>query len=162
MENAAARGITIRRQYRSSASVAGSRAEVRHLLANTLANAFDHVGNDGIVMVRVGSGYSWKAPFATGCRLVIADTGPGIAPSNLKSIFEPFFTTKEQRGAGLGLWVAKGIIEKLGGSIRVRSSVGLSAHGTCVSVFLPCGPAPKRKKDISMRKTECQFGPLHL
>jgi len=52
-------------------------------------------------------------------------------------LFEPFFTTKGERGTGLGLWVSSGIVQKHGGSIRVRSSTRAGRSGTCFSVFLP-------------------------
>ncbi len=52
-------------------------------------------------------------------------------------MFEPFVSTKEATGIGLGLWVSPGIIMKHGGSIKVRSKVGHSHHGTVVAVFLP-------------------------
>jgi two-component system CheB/CheR fusion protein len=69
--------------------------------------------------------------------MTFADSGIGIPPNNVARIFEPFFTTKGEQGAGLGLWVASGIINRLGGSIRVRSSVRSGKSGTCFSIFLP-------------------------
>ncbi|ULA64532.1 MAG: HAMP domain-containing protein [Nitrospira sp.] len=65
----------------------------------------------------------------------IADSGPGIAPQYLARIFDPFFTTKEQGdGSGLGLTVARRIIRKFGGELRIESREGAGA--TCV-VTLP-------------------------
>jgi signal transduction histidine kinase len=69
--------------------------------------------------------------------MTIADSGIGIPQHNVARIFEPFFTTKGEQGTGLGLWVASGIISRLGGSIRVRSSVHPGKNGTCFSIFLP-------------------------
>jgi two-component system, chemotaxis family, CheB/CheR fusion protein len=56
---------------------------------------------------------------------------------NAPRIFEPFFTTKGEQGTGLGLWVANGIISRLGGAIQVRSSVRSEKSGTCFSILLP-------------------------
>jgi signal transduction histidine kinase len=56
---------------------------------------------------------------------------------NVSRIFEPFFTTKGERGTGLGLWVAHGIVHRLGGSIRVRSTTRPGKSGTSFSVFVP-------------------------
>jgi two-component system, chemotaxis family, CheB/CheR fusion protein len=56
---------------------------------------------------------------------------------NLDRIFEPFFTTKGEQGTGLGLWVARTIVHRLGGEIRVRSSVDPGKSYTCFSIFLP-------------------------
>jgi signal transduction histidine kinase len=61
------------------------------------------------------------------------DTGIGIPEDAMASLFEPFHTTKEE-GTGLGLVVAKRIVEAHGGTIRVRSKPGT---GTCFEVWLP-------------------------
>jgi signal transduction histidine kinase len=67
----------------------------------------------------------------------VADNGSGISRDNLRQIFEPFYTTKKDTGTGLGLWVSRGIVEKHGGSIRVRSRVDERATGTVFLIFLP-------------------------
>jgi signal transduction histidine kinase len=66
-------------------------------------------------------------------RIVIADCGVGIAPANLGHVFDPYFTTK-RGGTGLGLPIAKNIVEGLGGTIRVSSSLG---RGTQITIELP-------------------------
>ena len=66
-------------------------------------------------------------------RVVVSDTGVGIAASELEKVFEPFYTTKPN-GTGLGLSIAKKIIEDHGGSISLTSSPGL---GTQVTIRLP-------------------------
>lgn len=63
----------------------------------------------------------------------ITDTGPGIAPENLKSLFDPFFTTKA-KGTGMGLPITLRIIEEHKGSIKVKSEVG---KGTTFLITLP-------------------------
>jgi len=63
----------------------------------------------------------------------ISDTGKGIGAEHLDKIFEPYFSTK-QTGFGLGLAVAKKVVEEHGGSIRVESRVG---DGTTFTVELP-------------------------
>ena len=65
--------------------------------------------------------------------IVIADTGAGIDPAHLAHVFDPYFTTK-RGGTGLGLPIAKNIIEGLGGSISIESVLGL---GTEIRVDLP-------------------------
>ena len=65
----------------------------------------------------------------------IEDTGCGIASEHLDKIFDPFFTTKDkERGTGLGLASAYGIIKNHGGIITVFSDPG---HGTTISIYLP-------------------------
>jgi two-component system NtrC family sensor kinase len=67
----------------------------------------------------------------------VCDTGEGIPEANLNRIFDPFFTTKPVgKGSGLGLSICYGIVEKMGGKIEVKSSVGA---GTTFYVFIP-GP----------------------
>ena len=64
----------------------------------------------------------------------IVDDGQGIPPEQLASIFSPFFSTREE-GTGLGLAMAKRIIEAHEGTIEIASQVG---RGTRVSILLPC------------------------
>jgi two-component system NtrC family sensor kinase len=62
-------------------------------------------------------------------RLRVSDSGPGIRADVLPHIFEPFFTTKEeQQSTGLGLAVAKSILDQHGGSIQVHSKEGKGAE----------------------------------
>jgi signal transduction histidine kinase len=68
-------------------------------------------------------------------RIEVADTGKGIPAENLQRIFDPFFTTKPiGKGTGLGLSLSYGIVQKHGGRLEVRSTVG---EGTTFSVVLP-------------------------
>ena len=70
----------------------------------------------------------------------IADTGPGIEPAHLERLFEPFFSTRQEAGgSGLGLYISKGIIEDLGGTISVSSQLG---QGTVFEIRLPVSDQP--------------------
>lgn len=71
-----------------------------------------------------------------GLRLAVSDTGPGIATEQLQRVFELFFTTKSH-GTGLGLAVAKKIIERHGGTISVDSVLG---RGATFTIEVPCAP----------------------
>lgn len=67
--------------------------------------------------------------------LEIEDTGPGISEAVANKIFEAFFTTKKEgQGTGLGLSMAKSVIEKFNGSIQFRS---VQPHGVCFVIELP-------------------------
>ncbi|AKJ65337.1 hybrid sensor histidine kinase/response regulator [Kiritimatiella glycovorans] len=72
-------------------------------------------------------------------RIVIADTGCGIARETLEWIFEPFKTTKKgvQKGTGLGMFITKKVIDRHGGRIEFESEEG---RGTTVTVLLPERP----------------------
>jgi signal transduction histidine kinase len=65
--------------------------------------------------------------------IVVSDRGAGIAPADLAHIFDPYFTTK-RGGTGLGLPIAKNIVEGLGGTISVSSAPG---RGTEIQLDLP-------------------------
>ena len=72
--------------------------------------------------------------FANGRAIIlIEDHGTGITPADLAHIFDPYFTTR-RAGTGLGLPIAKNIVEGLGGSVSVSSRVG---HGTEIRIDLP-------------------------
>jgi hypothetical protein len=76
----------------------------------------------------------------TSVATTIEDSGPGIPKQHLSKIFDPFFTTKGQgEGSGLGLTVARRIIKKFGGDIRIESQEG---RGTSCIVTLPLIPPP--------------------
>jgi signal transduction histidine kinase len=68
-------------------------------------------------------------------RLIVADTGIGIAEEDLGLVFQPYFTTKTL-GIGLGLALTRRIIEEHGGTIGIESRVG---HGTTVTLLVPVG-----------------------
>ena len=65
--------------------------------------------------------------------ITVQDHGTGISPDDIVHIFDPYFTTR-RKGTGLGLPIAKNIIEGLGGAISVTSRVG---EGTEIRLDLP-------------------------
>jgi len=68
-------------------------------------------------------------------RLSVKDEGEGIPAENMQRIFEPFFTTKPpDQGTGLGLFVSRNMVEKLGGQLEVESRLG---QGSAFSLILP-------------------------
>jgi len=104
----------------------GIAGELKQVIANLISNAIDAVGPGGTIKVHCGPSKTEEGHMA---EIVIADNGPGIAPEIATRIFDPFFTTKQDVGTGLGLWVAKGIVERHGGSIRVLAPGKMSALG---------------------------------
>jgi signal transduction histidine kinase len=69
----------------------------------------------------------------------IADSGMGIEPDNLPRIFDPYFTTR-RAGTGLGLPIAKNIVDGLGGVLTIASTPGL---GTTIRIELGDAPEPR-------------------
>ena len=75
-------------------------------------------------------------------RIVVSDTGRGMAPEVIDRAFEPFFTTKEAgKGSGLGLSQVYGSITQAGGHVLIDSTLG---EGTAFSLYLPRGERPTR------------------
>jgi two-component system sensor histidine kinase RegB len=71
------------------------------------------------------------------CQVYVADRGPGMRPEILQRVGEPFFTTKDPgRGMGLGLFLSRAVLERLGGALHVESTLG---SGTRVRIDIPRG-----------------------
>jgi signal transduction histidine kinase len=80
--------------------------------------------------------------------IVIADRGAGIDRADLPRIFDPYFTTK-RGGTGLGLPIAKNIVEGLGGTIAVDSTPGT---GTRIRLELPLDLAHDPSAPVAQRR----------
>lgn len=133
-----AKGIHVTRRDRlNGTAIKTYPGEIRQVFSTLLLNAMEAVDAGGAITVRVRKGSHSKSSGIPGVRVTIFDNGVGISESNISRIFEPFFTTKGENGTGLGLWVASGIVDRLGGSILTRSSVHPNRRGTCFSIFLP-------------------------
>jgi PAS domain S-box-containing protein len=101
-------------------------------LLNVVKNGLDATASGG--RVRLAARAPGRAG-ALGVEIQVSDTGSGIPPEVLPRIFDPFFTTKAVgQGTGLGLSLARRIVESHGGEIRVQSKVG---SGTTMRVWLP-------------------------
>jgi signal transduction histidine kinase len=106
---------------------------LRIALVNMLVNARHATTGDG-------GGVTIKTAVRDGrATITIGDRGAGIAPGDLPHIFDPYFTTK-RGGTGLGLPIAKNIVEGLGGAVTVSSAVG---RGTQITIELPVVPPPQ-------------------
>lgn len=108
--------------------VAGSESRLWRALYNLVLNAADAIGESGHVIVRVSLDES-----ADRVSIEVEDTGPGIPPDIVENIFSRFFTTKKSH-PGLGLSLAKEVIEDHRGTISVESQID---KGTTFFVRLP-------------------------
>ena len=99
---------------------------LQQVLHSVLANASEAMpaGRTCVVSIRE-AGHDWA--------LEIQDEGPGMGADTITQVFRPFFTTKP-KGLGLGLPLAKRIIERMNGSLNLRSQIG---EGTTVTIELP-------------------------
>jgi PAS domain S-box-containing protein len=136
--------IVVKTSLPDNLEIQGFPAELRQVFTNLVANAADAAAPAGNIEINARRSTS-KDSNSPGVVIQVSDTGTGIEPAALEHIFEPFFTTKGEAGTGLGLWVSRGIIEKHGGTIDLRSQTGADEHGTSITVFLPrTGPAAAR------------------
>lgn len=104
------------------------RERIVQVLSNLIGNATKFSAEGGTVTVEA-------RPLGTDVVLSVADTGPGIAPENLPHIFDQFWQAERRvDGLGLGLSIAKALVEAHGGRLWVESTVG---HGTTFFFTLP-------------------------
>jgi signal transduction histidine kinase len=128
-------GITVHRAYADELpTIEAYGSELNQVWTNLIDNAIDAMGGTGELRVAVrpqtGGG---------GVEVEICDAGPGIPPEIRDRIFDPFYTTKEVgRGTGLGLHIARSIVERHGGYLEVASS---EPGRTCFRVGLPARAA---------------------
>ena len=109
-------------------AIFGNNSLIMEVLLDLLTNAIDAMPEGGRLTVATASKNGWV-------QIAVADTGMGIAREDLGRIFDPFFTTKQTgRGAGLGLAIAKRVVEEHGGRIEVESSPG---EGTIFRLSFP-------------------------
>ena len=122
--------ISVMKRISEDVTATVRRGELLQVISNLIANALDAMPSGGRLHLRLRKNEQR-------IHLVIADNGRGIPAEHLEAIFAPFFTTKGERGTGLGLALTKKIIDRHGGTIRVRSSTRNSLSGTIFRISLP-------------------------
>lgn len=108
--------------------VYADQAKLKQLVLNLVNNAITYTSGGGRVTVSLSEGDELPNSYAI-YRLGVSDTGIGISEEFIESIFEPFSREKNStlsgiHGIGLGLTIARQIVDMLGGSIDVKSKVG--------------------------------------
>lgn len=117
------------------------------VLTNLVGNALKYTPDGGEVDVRVRDG-------GDGVTIEVADTGEGIPEQDLPNVFDRFFQVaggerRRQGGVGIGLALARELVELHGGRVQVRSRQG---QGTTFTVFLPFGTDHIRPEIVEKRK----------
>ena len=113
--------------------VRGNSGQLKQVFMNIIVNAAEAMHGNGTLTIATSPSPDRKTVW-----IEFADTGEGIPEENLSRIFDPFFTTKDVgKGTGLGLATSYGIVQDHGGTINVRSQVGL---GTSFIIELPIQP----------------------
>ena len=119
-----------------STNIKADETQIEQVLLNLAINARDAMPEGGVLK------------FTTRCEgagviVRVSDTGTGIERETLSKIFDPFFTTKDKsRGTGLGLSVVYGIVKQTGGSIDVKSEIGI---GTEFALTFPSSNEMRRR-----------------
>ena len=110
----------------------------KQLVMNLCLNAVQAMQEEGELKISLGR----DPEKANQIILEVSDTGPGIEEEIIGKIFDPLFTTKdEEKGAGLGLFVVKQIVDEYGGKIDIHSTPG---EGTTFSVRFPVEKSPQQ------------------
>jgi signal transduction histidine kinase len=122
------------------------RTKLKQVLLNLLSNAMKFTNRGGITVTAAPVGEA-----GGGVRIDVTDTGIGIEAKNLTVIWEDFrqidqSRTREFGGTGLGLSITRRLLDRLGGSVTVRSTYG---EGTTFSIHLPLAipPSPDLAED---------------
>ncbi|MGC1872481.1 MAG: PAS domain S-box protein [Acidobacteriaceae bacterium] len=128
------KGIAVDYRLEARHPLKASRGELFQVFSNIIANAIDALETGGLLEVET---QEVAQAGTVGIQVAIRDQGCGIEAEHLTRIFEPFFTTKEQHGTGIGLWVAKQLVDKHGGRIEIASRTKAGDSGTEVCIFFP-------------------------
>jgi two-component system sensor histidine kinase BaeS len=131
-------GVTLRVEAPAdrTLTILGDQGRLEQVLGNLIENALRYTPSGGRIDLVAGTAEAEGQPMA---RLLVRDTGSGIAASDLPRIFERFYQADKSRvagraGAGLGLAIVKEVIERHGGTIRAESTLGA---GTTIAILLP-------------------------
>ena len=128
------------RRAETDVTMVGDRVQIQQVLINLILNAMDAVAdvpeNRRTVVVSVENG-------AGGIDIAVRDRGHGIAPEHLPKLFDSFFSTK-RKGMGLGLSIARTLVESHGGRIWAENGPG---KGAVVHVKLPAAGATSKTSE---------------
>ncbi|MCF8127982.1 MAG: PAS domain S-box protein [Deltaproteobacteria bacterium] len=148
--------IDIREHIITGSCVLADPTRIHQILMNLFTNAVQGIVEErGVIEVHISDvvldadhvyAISGLKP-GNYLKMVVRDTGKGIAKEHLDSVFEPYFTTKAKgEGTGLGLSVVHGIVKKCGGEIAVDSEWG---KGTVFTIHLPVTEAGSEAGDCA-------------
>ena len=129
-----AHNITVEATFNDLRKIRVRSGEMVQVFSNVVSNAIDAMPEGGKLSITTTR---TRQEEQDGLRIVVSDTGHGIRRENIARVFEPFFTTKGNLGTGIGLWVARQLVERHGGQISISSSTERGDSGTAVTIYLP-------------------------
>ncbi|MBN1150776.1 PAS domain S-box protein [candidate division WOR-3 bacterium] len=127
--------------------VEADKSQICQVISNLTINAQQSMPEGGEIQLLVKNQEESEGKKV---KIVIKDSGIGIAKNHLDKVFDPYFTTK-QHGSGLGLSISHSIISKHGGSIHIISDIG---KGTTVTVLLPAKENTETNSEIWERPSD--------
>ncbi|KKL53853.1 hypothetical protein LCGC14_2271280, partial [marine sediment metagenome] len=114
-------GIVVTKNVQRPLSfISADPGQIKQAFVNTMNNAIDAMPRGGRLEIDIGSDNG-------DVKITFSDTGDGISSDTLSHIFDPFYSSRVKDGTGLGLSLAKSVIQKHQGSMDVSSQIG---HGT--------------------------------
>ena len=121
--------------------VMGDSVRFRQIIINLLSNAIKFTHSGSVLLQVYAKPMYHEKQQGFQVMIMVEDTGIGIPPEKQQKIFEPFCqvdasTTREYGGTGLGLTIVHALISAMGGSLQVRSSVGVGTTFT-ISCWMP-------------------------
>jgi NtrC-family two-component system sensor histidine kinase KinB len=146
--------ITTEADLGTAGLVRGDSARIATVLSNLLDNALKYTPAGGQVSVKISSGLNAGSGSIPVVRFAVTDTGCGISPEFRERVFDKFFRVEHERpdglggarGAGIGLYLCRQIVEAHGGSIRCEAAP--HGPGTQIVVELPAEPVEASLESI--------------
>jgi signal transduction histidine kinase len=131
-DQAVKHGISVRTELAQSLpSIQGDQVQLQQVVLNLIVNAIEAMSGTSQatreLLIRTEAGGAGNV------LVIVADSGPGLAPTALAKLFEPFYTTKPE-GLGLGLSICRSIVEAHGGQLSARAN---APHGAVFQFFVP-------------------------
>ena len=133
--------------------IVGDKSRFSQVIMNLVSNSVKYTNNGGLIIVKLEETNcdSNKADY----RIIIRDNGIGISEEYLPTIFEPYTRAKDDavvkaQGTGLGMTIVKRFIEMMGGTIEVRSTLGIGTTFEINVSFELADESMRRKSGVSL------------
>ena len=150
--------LVVNTQELSTGWMRGDRFRLEQVLLNLLSNAVKYTGKEGYIMLSLLDTPSLREGM-TNLTVCVEDNGVGMSEEFVQHLFEPFERevrpeTAGEQGTGLGLSIVKNIVDRMNGTIRVESTLGM---GTCFAVTVPMKLVKRADENEADEPVQAQF-----
>lgn len=142
-------GIVVESKFNDLRKISVRAGEIVQIFSNIVLNSIDAMPKGGKLSISIARTMKLDGD---GIQVIVGDTGSGIKGENLGQVFEPFFSTKKNLGTGIGLWIAKELVERHCGQISLSSSTDAEHSGTVVTIYLPFESSARRLSGLSQQE----------